>query len=184
MAIELIDFVCPLTWLERWARARAGMAPMAADGFIDHYLTGVVYPASAANLVLGLALLTVVCSWVLFFVVRRRRVWSQTDRRWDSPGCRGAGGNLDDRRRSRRRRHPGIRADAASAPPMTALNSTVDAGGGAFNLAANLFGNANAVDGVPNSIAVSALGTGNSASISGVTATVSKRPERVPEFGF
>ena len=90
VAIELIDFVCPLTWLERWARARAGMAPMAVDGFIDHYLTGVVYPASAANLVLGLALLTVICSWVLFFVVGRRRVWSQTDRRWDYPRSAGS----------------------------------------------------------------------------------------------
>lgn len=57
-------------------------------------------------------------------------------------------------------------------------DSTVDAGGGAFNLAANLFGNANAVDGVPNSIAVSALGMETLQSISGVTATVSKRPER------
>jgi hypothetical protein len=72
VAIELIDFVCPLTWLERWARAKAGMTPMPSDGFIAHYLTGHLYPASAANLVLAVALLTVVSSWVLF-VVRRRR---------------------------------------------------------------------------------------------------------------
>jgi hypothetical protein len=73
VAIELIDFVCPLTWLERWARDRAGMAPMAPDGFIDHYLTGVVYPVHAANLVLALALMTVFASWITFAVVRRRR---------------------------------------------------------------------------------------------------------------
>jgi uncharacterized iron-regulated membrane protein len=74
IAIELIDFVCPLTWLERWARPKAGMGPMPADGFIDHYLTGVLYPASAANLVLVLALLTVLTSWLLCYRARRRRL--------------------------------------------------------------------------------------------------------------
>jgi len=73
IAIELIDFVCPLTWLERWARSKAGMGPMPADGFIDHYLTGVVYPAQYANLVLVLALLTVLASWVLVARSRRRQ---------------------------------------------------------------------------------------------------------------
>ena len=73
VAIELIDFVCPLTWLERWARPKAGMTPLAADGFIDHYLTGVLYPVQAADLVLVLALLTVITSWVLVARARRRR---------------------------------------------------------------------------------------------------------------
>jgi hypothetical protein len=72
ISIELIDFVCPLTWLERWARPKAGMGPMPADGFIDHYLTGVVYPAQYADLVLVLALLTVLTSWVLVARARRR----------------------------------------------------------------------------------------------------------------
>ncbi|WP_036436121.1 DUF2784 domain-containing protein [Mycobacterium sp. URHB0044] len=75
IAIELIDFVCPLTWLERWARAKAGMAPMPVDGFIDYYLTGVVYPESAEYPVLALALLTVLVSWALF--ARRRRTSTQ-----------------------------------------------------------------------------------------------------------
>ncbi len=73
IAIELIDFVCPLTALERWARPRAGLGPMPADGFIEHYLTGVVYPASSANLVLLLALVTVVTSWVMVSRSRRRQ---------------------------------------------------------------------------------------------------------------
>jgi hypothetical protein len=73
VAIEVVDFVCPLTWLERWARQRAGMAPLAQDGFIDHYITGVWYPADAANLVLGLVGALVIGSWILFAVVRRRR---------------------------------------------------------------------------------------------------------------
>ncbi|MET0700467.1 MAG: DUF2784 domain-containing protein [Mycobacterium sp.] len=74
IAIELIDFVCPLTWLERWARNKAGMAPMPSDGFIAHYLTGHLYPAAAANLVLAVAVLTVVSSWILFAIRRRRTV--------------------------------------------------------------------------------------------------------------
>jgi hypothetical protein len=53
------------------------MAPMPVDGFIDYYLTGVVYPDSAANLVLALALLTVLVSWTLFAVARRRRMSTQ-----------------------------------------------------------------------------------------------------------
>ena len=73
IAIELINFVCPLTGLERWARPKAGMAPLDPDGFIDHYLTGAVYPDSAANLVLALALLTVLTSWSLAFRARRQR---------------------------------------------------------------------------------------------------------------
>jgi hypothetical protein len=81
IAIELIDFVCPLTGLERWARPKAGMAPLDPDGFIDHYLTGVAYPDSAANLVLAVALLTVLTSWALAFRARRRRSSPQpTDR--------------------------------------------------------------------------------------------------------
>jgi hypothetical protein len=63
-------------------------------------------------------------------------------------------------------------------------DSTVHAGGGAFNLAANLFGNANAVDGVPRPSPSRHLVLETLQSISGVTASVSKRPERVPEFGF
>ena len=74
VAIEVVAFICPLTALERWARARAGMAPLAEDGFIDHYIPGVWYPDSDANLVLGLVLVVVLTSWVLFALsVRRRR---------------------------------------------------------------------------------------------------------------
>ena len=75
VAIEVIDFVCPLTALERWARVRAGMPALASDGFIDHYITGVWYPAQDAHLVLILVMVVVVTSWVLFAlkVLRRRR---------------------------------------------------------------------------------------------------------------
>lgn len=74
VAIEIVDFVCPLTWLERWARVEAGMAPLGSDGFIDHYVTGVWYPVAAEKLVLALGLGAVVTSWILFARLIRRRV--------------------------------------------------------------------------------------------------------------
>jgi hypothetical protein len=54
---------CPLTFLEDWARRRAG-GPGLTTGFIDHYLTGVVYPERYAAVVRLLAAAAVVVSWV------------------------------------------------------------------------------------------------------------------------
>jgi uncharacterized protein DUF2784 len=54
---------CPLTYLEDWARRRAGEAGLTA-GFIDHYLTGVVYPERYAGLVQALAATAVAVSWL------------------------------------------------------------------------------------------------------------------------
>ncbi|MEB3021946.1 DUF2784 domain-containing protein [[Mycobacterium] crassicus] len=56
---------CPLTWLERRARAAAGMAPLPPDGFIAHYLTGVVYPAAWATAVEVAVVAVVAGSWWL-----------------------------------------------------------------------------------------------------------------------
>jgi Protein of Unknown function (DUF2784) len=57
---------CPLTWLERWGRAKAGMAPLPPDGFIAHYIIGVLYPASWAGLVPVVVFALVAVSWVLY----------------------------------------------------------------------------------------------------------------------
>jgi hypothetical protein len=65
VAIEIVDFVCPLTALERWSRERAGMAPLPSDGFIDYYITGVLYPARYEYPVLALVLVVVITSWIL-----------------------------------------------------------------------------------------------------------------------
>lgn len=46
ITITAAQLDCPLTWLERWARRRAGMPPLGPDGFVAHYLTGVLYPAA------------------------------------------------------------------------------------------------------------------------------------------
>ena len=63
LAIVAIGFTCPLTPLEKLLRRRAG-GEAYDNGFIDHYLTGVVYPGRyillarafvAALIVLGYA---------------------------------------------------------------------------------------------------------------------------------
>jgi hypothetical protein len=64
---------CPLTWVERWARARAGMAPLPPDGFIAHYITGVIYPVSWEGAVEVAAFTVVLASWVLYFWRRSKR---------------------------------------------------------------------------------------------------------------
>ncbi len=56
---------CPLTGLERWARQHAGMAPLPPTGFIDHYITGVLYPVSWANAVQAAVFAVIVASWAL-----------------------------------------------------------------------------------------------------------------------
>ncbi len=66
---------CPLTWLERRARAAAGMAPLPPEGFIAHYLTGVVYPAGWTTVVEVAVLAAVAGAWVCYArdSLRRRR---------------------------------------------------------------------------------------------------------------
>jgi hypothetical protein len=62
---------CPLTILENWARHRAGEAGL-TSGFIDTYLTGVVYPERyTTQIQLGIGAIVVV-SWAGFLLRRRR----------------------------------------------------------------------------------------------------------------
>ena len=72
IAITAGHLDCPLTGLERWGRAKAGMAPLPPDGFIAHYIVGVLYPASWASFVPAGVFALVVVSWVLYG--RRRQV--------------------------------------------------------------------------------------------------------------
>ncbi|ART69497.1 hypothetical protein BTO20_13685 [Mycobacterium dioxanotrophicus] len=67
-----LDLPCPLTALERWARARAGMPPLPSAGFIAHYITGVLYPASWIVGVQAAVFALVVASWTLVLIRRRR----------------------------------------------------------------------------------------------------------------
>ncbi|MDA2809002.1 DUF2784 domain-containing protein [Nocardiopsis suaedae] len=74
LAITLVGWDCPLTHVEDWARLRAGQAGLPSAGFVEHYLTGVVYPAEhllTAQLAVAAA---VAASWTgaAVLAVRRR----------------------------------------------------------------------------------------------------------------
>lgn len=66
---------CPLTWLERRARTAAGMAPLPPEGFIAHYLAGVLYPVTWTTGIDAAVLVAVLVSWALCAreALRRRR---------------------------------------------------------------------------------------------------------------
>lgn len=70
---------CPLTLVERWARARAGMAPLPESGFIAHYISGVPYPAGAAGTVRLAVAFLVAGSWAGYAVLHRRHAPGGTD---------------------------------------------------------------------------------------------------------
>lgn len=54
---------CPLTTLENTARERGGWPRMAETGFIDHYFTGTLYPASWKSRMPFVVLAVVLLSW-------------------------------------------------------------------------------------------------------------------------
>jgi len=66
-----IGVTCPLTVIEDWARRRAG-GPGLTTGFIDHYLTGVIYPRRYLALVQALVALCVAVSWAGLYLRTRR----------------------------------------------------------------------------------------------------------------
>ena len=72
IAITTAGLDCPLTWLERWSRAKAGVAPLPTDGFIAHYISGVLYPASWAGVLPVVVFALVAASWVLYVRARPR----------------------------------------------------------------------------------------------------------------
>ena len=63
---------CPLTAVESWARRRTGEAGL-STGFIDTYLTGVIYPERYTTLIQVLVGVVVAVSWAGYYVLRRRR---------------------------------------------------------------------------------------------------------------
>jgi hypothetical protein len=73
IAITTQHLDCPLTWLERRARADAGMAPLPSQGFIAHYIAGVLYPASWADAVQVVVFVMVAASWAVYVWRGRRR---------------------------------------------------------------------------------------------------------------
>lgn len=71
--VELAGWVCPLTPLENELRRRAGEAGY-AGGFLEHYVTPVLYPQGLTREVqVGLGVAVVVVNVVVYWVAWRRR---------------------------------------------------------------------------------------------------------------
>jgi hypothetical protein len=71
-AIEFAGWICPLTPLENWFRARAGLAGY-GSGFVEHYILPLLYPTALTRevqVVLGVSVL-VVNAGIYCWVVRR-----------------------------------------------------------------------------------------------------------------
>ena len=77
IATKRVD--CPLTWVERWARRNAGMAPLPPEGFIAHYLTGTIYPPGWMVGAQLTSFAVVALSWVLYLRRRRDTGWRRDD---------------------------------------------------------------------------------------------------------
>lgn len=60
----VFNLPCPLTDLESWGRARGGWPPLVSTGFIDHYFTGVIFPASWKSRMPFVVLVVVLTSWL------------------------------------------------------------------------------------------------------------------------
>lgn len=78
LGIVVIGWDCPLTHVENWGRANAGQETLPTTGFIDHYLTGIIYPEDDLALAQGAAAVAVVASWIGFVILGRRRRRART----------------------------------------------------------------------------------------------------------
>lgn len=72
LGITLIGWDCPLTRVENWGREQAGQAGLPPEGFIEHYLTGIIYPAEHLITAQLLVALSVALSWAGALYLRQR----------------------------------------------------------------------------------------------------------------
>ncbi|MFV2197886.1 DUF2784 domain-containing protein [Nocardiopsis sp. LOL_012] len=79
LAISIVGWICPLTYVENWGRLRAGQEGLDQEGFIAHYLTGVIYPEDQLVAVQVGVGAVVALSWagLAVLVLRRRRAAAQ-----------------------------------------------------------------------------------------------------------
>ncbi len=75
--IELLPWICPLTWAENWLETRAGIAPY-QGGFLLHYLDALVYPNIPPGLLTGFGVAVCVVNLGIYAMrfQRRRRLAS------------------------------------------------------------------------------------------------------------
>jgi hypothetical protein len=75
--IELLPWICPLTWAENRLETRAGIAPY-QGGFLLHYLDALVYPNISPGLLTGFGVVVCVVNLGIYAIrfQRRRRLAS------------------------------------------------------------------------------------------------------------
>src|SRR5690606_27882452 len=71
--IAVFSLECPLTGPEDYFRRKAGQEGLGATGFIDTYLTGVIYPEAYLGLVRALVAAAVLAPGIGFAALRHRR---------------------------------------------------------------------------------------------------------------
>lgn len=71
--IAVIGWICPLTHVENWARENAGQEGYQGTGFIEHYLSGIIYPQSHLIVFEFMVGISVALSWIGFLILWRRR---------------------------------------------------------------------------------------------------------------
>jgi hypothetical protein len=72
--VELTGRICPLTYVENDLRSRAGLSGY-SEGFIEHYLLPVIYPAGLTQHVqFGLAAVVVILNGVAYGWLLRKRL--------------------------------------------------------------------------------------------------------------
>lgn len=72
VGVVTLELRCPLTALEEWARARAGMGPLPDKGFIGRYVDGAVLPADRTGTAQAAAFTAAALSWIALIIQRRR----------------------------------------------------------------------------------------------------------------
>lgn len=78
--IEWYGWVCPLTPLENWLYSLANVSGY-SDGFIEHYLTSIIYPAHFTHgLRISLGATLLVANIVLYACILRSRLSKANER--------------------------------------------------------------------------------------------------------
>ena len=80
VGVVALELPCPLTSLEAWARARAGMDPLPETGFIGRYVAGVLYPANRTGSAQTFAFLAAAASWIALGIQQGKAGYSTHNR--------------------------------------------------------------------------------------------------------
>jgi uncharacterized protein DUF2784 len=65
IAVVGLHLPCPLTQLEKWARARANLDPLPQSGFVDRYLSGLLVPQGRTGGAQAIAFVAAAVSWAV-----------------------------------------------------------------------------------------------------------------------